>query len=263
MDLGHKDKVALVAASSQGLGRACARSLAREGATVVLNGRRSDVLEKARVEIADETGSEVLAIQGDLTKAEDITRLVNSTLEALGRIDVLVTNCGPPPHGVFTELGDEEWDIANELVIKSVVRLCRGVLPGMESHGWGRIVNITSTSVKQPLGDMVLSSAGRMGVVGISKILANQFASKGITVNTACPGPFMTEAEARYFSEEGHKKGISAEQAATEWLTDIPMGRIGDPQEFGDVVCFIASERASYLTGTLIQIDGGRVQSMF
>ncbi len=263
MDLGLAKKVALVAASSQGLGRACARSLAGEGATVVINGRRADVLEKTRRQLAEETGSEVVAVQGDLSKSEDIKRLVHSILEKLGRIDILVTNCGPPPHGVFAELSDEKWDIANELVMKSVVRLCRMVLPAMQKQGWGRIVNITSTSVKQPLGDMVLSTAGRMGVVGLSKILANQYAKSGITVNTVCPGPYMTEAEARFFAEEGNKRGISAEQAAAEWLTDIPMGRIGDPQEFGDVVAFLASERASYMTGVLLQVDGGRVQSMF
>jgi len=263
MDLGIAGRVALVTASSQGLGRACAKALAQEGAKVVINGRRADVLEKTRTQLAAETGSEILAFQADLMKAEEVKRLVESVLEKLGRIDILVTNCGPPPHGLFTELDDEKWDIANELVVKSVVRLCRQVIPVMEKQKWGRIVNVTSTSVKQPLGDMVLSSAGRMGVVGLSKILANQFARSGITVNTVCPGPYMTEAEARYFEEEGLKKGITADQAATEWLTDIPMGRIGDPKEFGDVVAFIASERASYLTGTLIQIDGGRVQSMF
>lgn len=263
LDLGLKGKVALVAASSQGLGRACARSLAGEGAVVAINGRRADVLEETRRRLAEETGSEIAAFPADLSKVEDVERLVNAVLEKLGRIDVLITNCGPPPHGVFMELGDEAWDIANELVLKSVVRLCRRIVPVMEQQKWGRIVHITSTSVKQPLGDMVLSSAARMGVVGLSKILANQFARSGITVNTVCPGPYMTEAEARYFAEEGRKKGISPEQAAAEWLTDIPMGRIGDPKEFGDVVAFLASERASYLTGALIQIDGGRVQSMF
>jgi 3-oxoacyl-[acyl-carrier protein] reductase len=132
----------------------------------------------------------------------------------------------------------------------------------MQRQQSGRIINITSTSVKQPLGEMVLSSASRMGIVGLSKILANQYASAGITVHTVCPGPYMTGAEARFFAEEGKKKGIAPEQAAAEWLTDIPLGRIGDPQEFGDVVAFLASARASYMTGNAIQVDGGRVQSM-
>jgi 3-oxoacyl-[acyl-carrier protein] reductase len=262
LDLGLKGKVALVAASSEGLGRACARSLAAEGAIVAVNGRRADVLEQTRKQLAEETGSRVLAFQGDLSKRQDVERVVKSVLDELGRIDILVTNCGPPPHGRFMELDDDKWDIAHELVMKSVVRLCRLVIPVMQRQQSGRIINITSTSVKQPLGEMVLSSASRMGIVGLSKILANQYASAGITVHTVCPGPYMTGAEARFFAEEGKKKGIAPEQAAAEWLTDIPLGRIGDPQEFGDVVAFLASARASYMTGNAIQVDGGRVQSM-
>ncbi|MEN6370278.1 MAG: SDR family oxidoreductase, partial [Thermotogota bacterium] len=193
---------------------------------------------------------------------EDIDRVMKSLLDQLGRIDILITNCGPPPHGRFAELDDAKWDVAHDLVMKSVVRLCRHAIPIMQRQGFGRIINITSTSVKQPLGDMVLSSAARMGVVGLAKILSNQYSRSGITVHVVCPGPYMTEAEAKFFAEEGQKKGITSEQAAAEWLTDIPMGRIGDPKEFGDVVAFLASERASYMTGNAIQVDGGRVQAM-
>lgn len=262
MDLGLKGKVAFVAASSQGLGRACARSLALEEAIVVVNGRRPDVLEETRRQLAEETGSRVVALQGDLSRREDVDRVMTALLAQLGRLDILVTNCGPPPHGRFAELEDEKWDIANDLVMMSVVRLCRHAVPVMLRQRFGRIINITSTSVKQPLGDMVLSSAARMGVVGLAKILSNQYSRSGITVHTVCPGPYMTDAEAKFFAEEGKKRGITAEQAAAEWLTDIPMGRIGDPKEFGDVVAFLASERASYMTGNAIQVDGGRVQSM-
>lgn len=263
MDFGLRGRVAIVEASSQGLGRACARSLAAEGASVVINGRRADVLEATRKELAEETGSEILAVPGNVMKKEDTERLVQAALDRFGQIDILVTNAGPPPHGRFMELEDEKWDIAHELILKSVVRLCRLVIPIMEKRKWGRIIHITSTSVKQPLGDMVLSTAGRLGVVGLSKILANQYADQGITVHTVCPGPFMTEAERCFFEENAKANDITFDEAQAQWLTDIPMKRIGATQEFGDVVAFLASERASYMTGTLIQIDGGRVQSMF
>ncbi len=262
MDLGLKGRVALVLASSQGLGKASALSLAGEGAHVVICARRKEPLLAAQKEIEAASGLPVLAVPTNITQADQLDNLVEVVMKELGHIDVLVTNSGPPASGLFLDLTMEEWRGAIDGLLMSAVQACYKVIPIMHKQKWGRIIHITSTSIKQPLSHLMLSSAARLGVAGLSKITANQFAKDNILIHTICPGPFMTEAEAKFFNEFAEERGITPEQAQAEWVQDIPVGRIGDPQEFGDVVAFLASERASYMTGTVIQVDGGRVQNM-
>ncbi len=263
MDLGLKDRVALVMASSQGLGKASARSLAREGCNLVISARREGPLQATKTQIEQESGVRVLAVSADTSTAEGVSALIAAAMKEYGRIDVLITNSGPPAHGDLLEMQDDIWHSAFENQMMGVVRACREIVPIMVKQKWGRVVHITSTSIKQPLGHLTLSSASRMGIAGLSKIAANQYAADNVLMHVICPGPFLTEAEVTFFEGMAKERGISEEEAQRSWLTDIPMKRIGDPQEFGDVVAFLASERASYMTGTVIQVDGGRIQSMY
>lgn len=261
MDLGLEGRVALVAASSQGLGKACAKTLAREGARVVINGRRGEILEQTRNEIVQETGSEVHAVKADLTKPADIEHLVGETVSRFGRVDILITNSGPPPKGDPMKLTDDDWNHAFNLIFMSTLRLCRAALPYMEKQGWGRVISITSTSVKQPIDGLYLSSITRIPILPLFKILSNRYSSKGISFNIVCPGPFLTEGERKMFEKMAKEQGITYEEAMERFIKgDIPMGRIGNPEELADMVAFLASERASYITGTVVQVDGGRVQ---
>ncbi len=224
--------------------------------------RRNEPLENTQKEIEQEAGRRVLAIQTDITLPDQLTSLIRRAKEAYGRIDILVTNSGPPRGGKFGELSEDDWDQAISGVTITAVNACRQVLPIMQDQRWGRIIHITSTSVKQPLGDLMLSSAARLPLLGLSKIIANQYAQQNILSHVVCPGPFLTEAEVQFFERRAQAGGLSSEEAQQEWIRDIPQGRIGAPEEFGDVVAFLASERASYMTGTVIQVDGGRVQSI-
>lgn len=262
MDLGIRGRAALVMASSQGLGKASALSLAREGANVVICARREAPLLEAKKQIEDETGVQVVAVIADLSLNEDIERVFKAAMDAFGKVDILVTNSGPPKSGKLLDLPDDVWYKAVDMQLMAVVRMCRLAIPVMQANQWGRIVHITSTSIKQPLGHLMLSSAARMGVAGLSKVTANQFAADGICIHTICPGPFMTEAEVELFNRMAKEQDITFDEAVNSWITDIPMARVGDPQEFGDVVAFLSSQNAAYMTGNAIQVDGGRVQAM-
>jgi 3-oxoacyl-[acyl-carrier protein] reductase len=257
MDLGLKDRVAIIAASSRGLGKACARELAREGATVVICARDADELAAAADEIHAETGGVVLWMAIDLTDAAQIRHLAEETLRRYGRIDVLVTNNGGPPTGYFDDMDDETWLAAHELTLMSAVRLIRAVLPAMRVQGWGRIINITSVSVKQPLDDLLMSNVYRPGVVALAKTLATQVAADGITINNVAPGYTSTERVVEIFDARAAKQGKSAEEVMAETTANYPMKRMGRPEELAAVVAFLASERASYITGATIQVDGG------
>ena len=262
MDLGLKDRVALVAASSKGLGKACALELAREGARVVICGREPASLSAAAGEIASATGTDVLPLEADLTDAAQIRRLVDGALERLGRIDILVTNNGGPPAGFFDDFDDEAWLAAHQLTLLSAVRLIRAVLPAMRARKWGRIINITSVSVKQPIDNLLLSNVYRPGVTGLAKTLSAQVAADGVTVNNVAPGYTRTGrvlelARARAASGAQTVEAVLADRAA-----NIPMRRMGEPGELAALVAFLASERAGYITGATIQVDGGYVASL-
>ena len=263
MDLGLKNKVALVAASSQGLGRAVAEELAAEGASLVLCARDSRTLAETAASIAEKTNAHVLAVPADVTVAEDIKRLVDAGNERFGRIDILVTNAGGPPAGRFEQLTHEQWENAIRLTLLSAVELTRQVLPGMKGRRWGRIINITSIAVKQPVENLLLSNSLRAGLTGFARTLANEVATDGITVNNVLPGYTRTERLDELAEMMAEKQGISPNEFRGKWEKEIPMARLGEPREFAAMVTFLASERASYITGTSIQVDGGWIRSLF
>jgi 3-oxoacyl-[acyl-carrier protein] reductase len=262
MDLGLKDRVALVAASSKGLGKACAQELAREGARVVICARDPEHLAAAAGEIASATGADVLPVEADLTDHAQVRNLVAQTLDLFGRIDVLVPNNGGPPAGYFDGFDDEAWLQAHQLTLMSAVRLIREVLPAMRAQKWGRIVNITSVSVKQPIDNLLLSNVYRPGVVGLAKTLSAQVAADDITINNVAPGYTRTDRVldlARARAADGEQ---TVEEVLTGTAADVPLGRMGQPDELAALVAFLASERAGYITGATIQVDGGYVRSL-
>jgi 3-oxoacyl-[acyl-carrier protein] reductase len=262
MDLGLKGKVALVAAASRGLGKAVAWEFAREGAHVAICARGEEVLRATALEITVDTGGEVFPVVADVTKPEDIQQLVSAVEEHFGQVDILVNNAGGPPTGTFIDFDDEAWEAALRLNLMSTVRLCRAVLPGMRSRRWGRIVNITSVSVKQPMDGLILSSAARSGVVGMAKTLANECATEGITVNNVCPGYTLTYRVKSLAEERARKEGKTVQKVIEGYAANIPARRLGQPEELAALVVFLASERAAYITGASIQVDGGYARSL-
>ncbi|HEU4768488.1 MAG TPA: SDR family oxidoreductase [Pyrinomonadaceae bacterium] len=262
MDLGLKDKVALVAAASQGLGRAVAEALAAEGASLVLCARNPSTLAESAAAIADSTGAHVLAVPADVTDMDQIARLVQSADERFGRVDILVTNAGGPPAGQFDQLSREQWEQATRLTLFSAIELARLVLPGMKERRWGRILNITSIAVKQPVENLMLSNSLRAGLTGFARTLANEVAAYGVTVNNILPGYTRTERLEELAQMMADKQGISPAEFRAKWEQEIPMRRLGEPREFAALAAFLVSERASYITGTSIQVDGGWIRSL-
>jgi 3-oxoacyl-[acyl-carrier protein] reductase len=262
MDLGLKNKVALVAAASRGLGRAVAEELAAEGASLVLCARNAQMLTETSDAITRKSGADVLAVPADVAVVRDVTRVVASGIERFGRIDILVTNAGGPPAGDFEHVTREQWELATRLTLYSAIELARHVLPGMKERRWGRILNITSIAVKQPVENLILSNSLRAGVTGFARTLANEVAPLGITVNNILPGYTRTERVEELAAMMAAKEGISAAEFKARWEQEIPMKRLGEPREFGALAAFLVSERASYITGTSIQVDGGWIRSL-
>ena len=258
MDLKIKDKVAIVLAASKGLGKASALALSAEGVKVVISSRNADELDKTAEEIRQQTGNEVIAIAADVSDAEQMKALIKKTGDTFGRIDILLNNGGGPPFHKFETFDDETWQKAFELTILSFARNSREVLPYMKKAGGGRIINIISGSVKSVLNNAVLSTSMRMGVVGMAKLMADEFGPYHITVNNIAPGLILTER-----IKETYPKGVDPEQALREKTKAIPAGRIGKPEELGALVAFLASELAAYISGTTIQIDGGGNRGIF
>lgn len=258
MDLGLKGKTALVTAASKGMGRACALGFATEGARVVMCARTESDLGATAEEIRGKTAAEVLAVPADVTRGDDVEALVARAREAFGGIDILVANCGGPPRGHLNEVTDQQWYGAFEVAVLSVVRLVRAVLPDMRRRRWGRILTIQSVSVKQPVEGLLLSNAIRPGVAGLVKTLAPDLGRDNITINVVCPGRIMTDR----FLGGARQAGLPVEQYVARASADIPLGRIGTPEEFANVILFLASERASYVTGVALQVDGGLVRGI-
>jgi 3-oxoacyl-[acyl-carrier protein] reductase len=262
MDLGLTSKVALVAGSSRGLGRAVARELAREGCALVLCSRGADAIEATAREIMDESSADVLGVPCDLSDPADVTSLLRTAHDRFGRIDILVTNTGGPPAGAFQSHSEQVWRDAIAQNFESVLNLVRGALPGMKNRSWGRIINITSIAVKQPVDGLILSNSLRAAVTGFARTLANEVATAGVTVNNVMPGYTRTERLVHLAEHNAAERGTDVADAYASWEREIPMGRLGEPEELAALVAFLASERASYITGTSIPVDGGWIRAL-
>lgn len=257
MDLGLEGRPVLVAAASRGLGKACAWSMAAEGAPVAICGRDRGSLEAARDEIAEGTGGKVIAVPADVSRAEDALRFVREGSEALGGCQVLVANAGGPPPGRFEDLGEDDWRGALDLNLWSTLRMAREALPLMREAGYGRIVVISSIAVKQPMPNLILSNSVRAAVVGWARTLADEVGADGITVNAVMPGRVDTDRVRSLLRAQAESAGRSLEDQIEAEAATIPLGRLGEAREVGDLVAFLASERAAYLTGCFVQVDGG------
>ena len=263
MDLGIKGKTALVCGSSSGLGRAIADALAAEGANLVINSRSSEKLQQVQSEIIAASGVRVEMVEADLTDPAGVDALVAAAQEAFGTIDILVTNTGGPPAGPFENHSAEVWSQAIAQNFESVVNLTRAVLPGMKEQRWGRIVNVTSISVKQPVAGLILSNAIRAGVTGFAKTISNEVASFNVTVNNVLPGFTRTERLIHLAEAVAERESLTIEGAYESWEAEIPMGRLANPPELGAVAAFLCSEQASYVTGQSVAVDGGWIKGLY
>jgi 3-oxoacyl-[acyl-carrier protein] reductase len=262
LDLGLEGKVALVTAASKGLGRAVATELAREGASVLISSRDEETLSKAANEIREETGAEIDVRVADLTSAGDIEALVSHATGRFGGVDVLVNNTGGPPAGTFEDLDDEAWQGAFEQVLMSLIRCVRGVLPLMRERGGGRIVNVASSSVKQPIEALTLSNTFRTGLAGLAKNLSIELGPDGILVNTLGPGRIATARSQGLDASQAESRGVPVEEVRAEFEARIPLARYGTPEEFARVAAFLASPANSYVTGQAILVDGGMIKAL-
>ena len=262
MNLGLAGKVALVAASSRGLGRAVAEELAGEGSDLVLCARGAAALDETAASIRAATNRTVITVSADLSKSDDVARVADTAMREFGRVVVLVTNGGGPPAGPFESHSAEAWHDAVRQTLDSVVELTRAVLPGMKERRWGRIINITSIAVKQPVDNLILSNSIRAAVTGFARTLANEVAPFGVTVNNVMPGYTRTARIDELAAKNAALRGTTAADQLAVFEKQIPMGRLGEPREFAAMVAFFASERASYVTGSSIAVDGGWIRSL-
>ena len=253
MELGISGKTAFIAASSQGLGKAVAMELAQEGVNVIINGRHKENLEQTKSEIESRTKKKVIALDGDLSVVEQRAQVIASALEAYNSIDILVTNAGGPPSGKFESFSEQDWDKAYHQLVTSAVGLLNGFLPGMKQKHWGRIIAITSMTVKQPINNLVLSNSVRVSVVGLIKTLSNELAQYNITVNNVMPG---------YTETDRLKQLIETTPSFASAKSEVPMGRFGRPEELAAAVAFLASERAGFITGVSLAVDGGWMKGL-
>ena len=260
MELGLRNKVAVIGASSKGLGRAIAHGLAEEGAAVVVCARNTEALEATATEIRENTGSEVMSMAADVSDPHDVENLIQVSIEHFGGIDILVNNAGGPRAGRFDDLDVTDYQDAVNLNLMSTINLTRAVVPSMRARGGGRIINLTSVSVKQPVEGLMLSNMARTGVIGFAKTLATELAPENILINNVCPGIIFTDRIQQLATVRAEEAGVTFDEAIENMTQNIPLGRIGDPHEFANLVVFLASERASYITGTTIQVDGGMIK---
>lgn len=263
MDFQIKNKTAIVCASSQGLGKAAALELASEGVNLVISSRNEETLLGVKKEIETSTNAKIVSVVADLNKPKDIDNLYAKANSELGPIDILINNAGGPPPSNFDSLNDEDWLKAFNLTMMSSIRLSKLVLPDMKERNWGRIINISSVSVKTPVPGLFLSNSLRMGVLGWSKALSDEVAPKGVTVNSVCPGSTRTARITNIFQSQSEAMGKTIEEIESHAAANIPMLRIGEPKELAALIAFLASERASYMTGLAIQVDGGSARTFY
>ncbi|GMU96037.1 MULTISPECIES: SDR family oxidoreductase [Ignavibacterium] len=263
MDLGLKDKVAIVTASSTGIGKAVAEALISEGANVAICSRSKEKLIEASKDIKNKFGIEPFWCVCDINSQKDIENFYNAVVKQFGSVDILVNNCGGPIPGYFIDLTEDDWNDAFKQVLLSVIRFSHLVLPDMIKNEWGRIINITSVAVKQPVHNLILSNSFRAAVTGFAKTLSNEVANKNITVNNVAPGYTLTHRLYELAVNRARTSGKSHEEILVEMAKDVPMNRLGGPEEIAALVAFLASKQASYITGTTIQVDGGSTRGIF
>lgn len=261
MDLRLKNRVAIVTGSSQGIGKAIAYGIAKEGAKITICARNEEVLRKTAREIESSTETQVLPVRANLMNKKDIRIIVEKTVETFGSVDILVNNTGGPPSALFLETSNNDWRDAVNSLLMSVINCCREVIPHMKKQEWGRIINMTSFAAKQPAERLILSNAIRAGVLGLTKTLSNELAEYKILVNAVCPGWTLTGRVKELAKSIAEKTGKN-EDVIAEWANSIPLKRLAQPEEIANVVVFLASERASYITGAVIQVDGGFIKSL-
>jgi len=262
MDLGLRDRVAVVAAGSKGLGRAIASALAAEGARVVVCAREAEALGEACRAIAAD-GGRTHGVVADVSVSDDVTRVVADAERVFGPVEILVTNSGGPKAGRFETLTPEDWDAATRLLLLSAVGFARAVLPGMRARRWGRIINVTSIAAKQPVDGLMLSNSLRAGVVAFARTLANEVAADGVTVNNLLPGYTRTDRVVDLSRQMAATDRTTPEEIVKRWEAAIPMKRLGEPGEFAALAAFLASEQAAYITGQSIAVDGGWIRGLF
>ncbi len=264
MELGLKGKVALVTAASKGIGYDVAKILAAEGCKVVISSRKTDSISRARDRIIRDTGNrDVYSFSADLTVKEDIDQLVKNAAAKFGPVDVLAYNTGPPRPGTFNELSEADWDDGVKLLLMSAVWLAKRVIPAMELKKWGRLVFITSTTLKQPIPNLVLSNTVRLSLAGLSKSLATEYGGKGITSNGIAQGHILTDRQKEIARDVSSRTGKTVDDAMKQVLLEVPLARYGTAEEVGYLVAFLASDKASYINGAMIPIDGGMIRSVF
>ena len=263
MELGLEDKVALVGGASRGIGKAVAIGLAREGCRVAICARNEKPLLEAADEIRRATGVDVLAVPCDMARDDDIRRFVAQTVDHFGRLDIVVNNAGGPPFGAFEQHSDEVWQAALDQNFLSAVRTIRTALPHLRKQGGGRIINITSYAVKQPLDGLILSNAARLAVIGLAKTLSRELGPDSILVNNVCPGPTLTDRMQSLMRSRAQAEGRAYEEVVAEENGRIPLGRMGAAEDVAALVVFLASAPARQITGTTIQVDGGVTAAVF
>ena len=263
MNLGLQGKTAWVGGASQGLGLAICERLAAEKVHLVMVARTEAILVRQAERLREDHGVHVLPLAGDLSTEADIRRLLQTVSQEMGPVDILVHNTGGPPPGRFMDHGDDAWDQAYEGLLLSTVRLCRGLLPPMQRRGWGRILINTSFAVREPEPKLILSNVFRTGVVALAKTLSREVAEQGITVNCLCPGPFDTERLRVLFAAQAEATDREVADVRAQWEARVPQRRLLQPQEMGDLVAFLASDRAQGITGTTIPLDGGLLHGLF
>ena len=262
MDLGLQGKVAMVGGGSRGLGFNVARMLAAEGVDVSIASHNEEAIQEAGRKIEQEFGGKVLAVKADARSADDVRRWHEETFDRFGGVDLLFTNTGGPPAGVFNQFGDDAWQDAFDLLVMGVIRMVRGVVPSMQERGGGAIVMSTSSSVKEPIPNLTLSTVMRASVSALAKSLANELATDGIRVNQLVPGRILTDRIQQLDAANANRTGLSIDEIRKRSEAAIPMGRLGEPEEYAKAAVFLFSNAASYITGATLQVDGGAIRSV-